>query len=37
MSSTSEHIAHGRYLIWLDETVVNNLGRLRGHGEDDLS
>jgi hypothetical protein len=32
-----ERTAQGGYLVWLDESVVNNLGRLRGHGEDDLS
>jgi hypothetical protein len=29
-----ERTARGGYLVWLDESVVNNLGRLRGHGED---
>jgi hypothetical protein len=32
-----ERTAQGGYLVWLDESVVNNLGRLRGHREDDLS
>ena len=32
-----ERTAHGGYLVWLDETVVNNLERLRGPRDEDLS
>jgi hypothetical protein len=32
-----ERTAQGGYLVWLDETVVNNLERLRGPRDEDLS
>jgi hypothetical protein len=32
-----ERTAHGGYFIWLDESVVNNLGRLQGSRDEDLS
>ena len=32
-----ERTAQGGYLVWLDETVVNNLERLRGPYDEDLS
>jgi hypothetical protein len=32
-----ERTAQGGYLVWLDESVVNNLERLRGPRDDDLS
>ena len=32
-----ERTAQRRYLVWLDETVVNNLERLRGPRDEDLS
>jgi hypothetical protein len=32
-----ERTAHGGYLVWLDESVVNNLERLRGPRDEDLS
>ena len=32
-----ERTAKGGYLVWLDETVVNNLERLRGPCDEDLS
>jgi hypothetical protein len=33
----SERTAQGGYLVWLDERVVNNLERLRGPRDEDLS
>jgi hypothetical protein len=32
-----ERTAQGGYLVWLDESVVSNLERLRGPRDDDLS
>jgi hypothetical protein len=32
-----ERTAHGGYLVWLDESVVNNLERLRRARDDDFS
>ena len=32
-----EQTAQGGYLVWLDESVVNNLERLRGPRDEDLS
>ena len=32
-----ERTAQGGYLVWLDESVVNNLERLRGPRDEDLS
>jgi hypothetical protein len=32
-----ERTAQGGYLVWLDESVVNNLERLRGSRDEDLS
>jgi hypothetical protein len=32
-----ERTAQGGYLVWLDESVVNNLERLRGPRDQDLS
>jgi hypothetical protein len=32
-----ERTAQGGYLVWLDESVVNNLKRLRGPLDEDLS
>jgi hypothetical protein len=32
-----ERTARGGYLVWLDETVVNNLEKLRGPRDEDLS
>jgi hypothetical protein len=32
-----ERTAQGGYLVWLDESVVNNLEKLRGPRDEDLS
>ena len=32
-----ERTAQGGHLVWLDESVVNNLERLRGRRDEDLS
>jgi hypothetical protein len=32
-----ERTAQGGYFVWLDESVVNNLERLRGPRDEDLS
>jgi hypothetical protein len=32
----SERTAQGGYFVWLDESVVNNLERLRGPRDEDL-
>jgi hypothetical protein len=32
-----ERTAQGGYLVWLDESAVNNLKRLRGPRDEDLS
>jgi len=32
-----ERTVRGGYLVWLDESVVNNLERLRGPRDEDLS
>jgi hypothetical protein len=32
-----ERTVQGGYLVWLDESVVNNLERLRGPRDEDLS
>jgi hypothetical protein len=32
-----ERTAAGRYIVWLDESVVHNLERLRGPRDEDLS
>jgi hypothetical protein len=32
-----ERTAQGGYLVWLDESVVSNLERLRGPRDEDLS
>ena len=32
-----ERTGQGGYLVWLDESVVNNLERLRGPRDEDLS
>jgi hypothetical protein len=32
-----ERTAQGGYFVWLDESVVNNLKRLRGPRDEDLS
>ena len=32
-----ERTAQGGYIVWLDESVVNNLERLRGPRDEDLS
>jgi hypothetical protein len=32
-----ERTAEGRYIVWLDESVVHNLERLRGPLDEDLS
>jgi hypothetical protein len=33
----SERTAQGGYFVWLDESAVNNLERLRGPRDEDLS
>jgi hypothetical protein len=32
-----ERTVQGEYIVWLDESVVNNLERLRGPRDEDLS
>jgi hypothetical protein len=32
-----ERTAQGEYFVWLDESVVNNLKRLKGPRDEDLS
>ena len=36
-SGERERTAQGGYFVWLDESVVNNLERLRGPRDGDLS